>query len=167
MMQTQTQPSRGLGVFTEPKTACTIWFKCLYIFLWKRKIHIRSCYLWAVKRWLFSLCHLFFFPIFPKFITMHIYLYIFIYICSLLSGKKVFLASNSIYIIPCSEACFHLNNFYCSGSFFFHTYRLYVQISVSRINGPIFRFLNFSLIFPLIVFLLISPKSGGNNNRDI
>lgn len=79
-------------------------------------------------------------------------------------GNLVFFASNSIYIIPCSETCFHLNSFYCSGSFFFHTYRLYVQVSVSRINCPIFRSFNFFLVFTLII-LLISPKSGGNNNN--
>lgn len=88
MMQTQTQPSRGLGVFTEPKTACTIWFKCLYIFLWKRKIHIRSCYLWAVKRWLFSLCHLFFFLSFPNLLQcIYIYIYLYIY-APYYQGKK-------------------------------------------------------------------------------
>ena len=81
--------------------------------------------------------------------------------------KLVFLASNSILIIPYSDTCFHLKSFYYSGSFFFHTHRLLCPNLIDlRINYPVFRFTDFSLVFSLIV-LLKSPKTGSSNNKDI
>lgn len=162
MMQISTQQSRAPLYYTEPKTACTKWFKCFYllcIFLEKKIIQdiLDVAYLWAVKRKrTFSIMCSYLSPINYN-----------AHIIFMTREKLVFLASNSILIIPYSDTCFHLKSFYYSGSFFFHTHRLLCPNLIDlRINYPVFRFTDFSLVFSLIV-LLKSPKTGSSNNKDI
>lgn len=129
----------------------------VYIFFQKRKIHIRSCYFWAVKRQMTFFCMC----------SLLSQIYYNAYILLIIRGKS------QCPLLPILYTLYHVQRH----AFISVTFTVlevsssilivYMSKSHSFKNCPIFRFVNFSLVFPLIIFLLISPKNGGSNNKDI